>query len=687
EIAYLLDAVNILTNGEDFAGMTFDLSQAFDEENQPKILMSKVISETIVDKIFNESVTGEVRIPSELYVNTKISLNRDKWYNEYDGDLVTTKGEIAHLLDAVDLLTGGSSFAGMSFDLSQAFDEVNQPKILKSKVISETIVDKIFSESNTGEVRIPSDFYVNDYASSNRDKWYNEYNGDVVTTKGEIAHLLDAVDLLTGGSSFAGMSFDISQAFDSTNQPIILKSKVISETIVDKIFNESTFGQIFIPSDYYVNAKVDLNRDKWFNDYNGDTIVYKGEIANLLNAVNLLTGGGSFAGMSFDLTQAFDETNQPIILKSKVISESIVNKVFNEGSSGVLIMPSATYVNPLVDSSEVNRDKWFNQYNEDVVVFKGEIAHLLDAADQILPPGSNFEGMDFDIDALFDKPKRDIILKSHVFAETIIDKILDNSTVVTNVPTIDLEGRSFDDNLDRSAWYNNYDQVTIEENELGKFLRSISLVVGPNSFATMPAITIDHILGLEFNVVMDVQKIITSSDFSELVNSVLMENIIAPLALNIATTVLVSYLNEPANGYQFYKANLITGYDINTFDAASYDLQSYLESLYLMKKAGFDYSNLSSISIAELSNEEIVGLSNSMVASRIFKGSIAKLFNELLQPYYQLLPAINPLTFQSKKLWDDVKLDQTDYNGTAYDAHTNLVAKLTSLGDRDYYYE
>ncbi|MFA7367500.1 MAG: CvpA family protein, partial [Bacilli bacterium] len=398
ELAHLLDAVNIITDGGDFEGMTFDISKVYGA-NQELVLKSKVISETIVKKVFDESLNGDVVIPSDIYLNQELDENRDKWYNSYNGDLLLGKGEIAHLIDAVNILTGGETFEGLNFDLSQAFDEVNQPIILQSKVISETIVKKIFDESTTGNVKVPSVLYVNELVDPNRDKWFNDYNGDVLTYKGEIAYLLDAVDILTDGDTFEGMNFDLSQAFDEEKQPQILMSKVISETIVKKVFEESNSGEIKVPSDIYVNAESDQSRDKWFNEYNGDVLTYKGEIAYLLDAVDILTGGDTFEGMNFDLSQAFDEVNQPKILMSKVISETIVKKVFEESNSGEIKVPSDIYVNI---ESDPNRDKWFNDYNGDVLTYKGEIAYLLDAVN-ILTNGEDFAGMTFDLSQAFDE--------------------------------------------------------------------------------------------------------------------------------------------------------------------------------------------------------------------------------------------------------------------------------------------
>ncbi len=681
EIAHMLDAANILVDGGDFTGIDFDISKATGA-NQDIILKSFVISETIVHKIKEEADAPNsiIRIPSDEYVNSINTTYRDKWFNSYNGNTVI-KGEIAHLLDAANILSNGGDFSGIDFDISKATG-ANQNTILRSYIISETIINKVKEESQSpgSIIRIPSDEYVNDIDGPYRDKWYNQYTISDQVIKGELAYLLDAVNIIMDGGNFAGMNFDLSKAFGE-DQSTILRSYVISETIVNKIFEESETGSINIPNEDYVNPKSSLNRDKWYNSYLPSGII-KGEIAYMLDAVNILTDGGNFEGIDFDISKAFG-ANQNIVLRSVVISETIVNKIFEESQNGQLSIPSITYVNGLNDTDFNNRDKWFNKYNNDTIVSKGEIAHLLDSAEQILPENGSFSGITFDIEALFDKEKRDIILKSTVFSESIIKKIINNEDVISSVPDKDLEGRSLTYELDRSAWFNEYVDELVIENELAKFIESIALVVGGDTFTSMQPITIDYILTLTFNYTLTSDKYIINSDFDTLLNSILIENIIAPIALEIANTQLYNYLVVPSGGYNFFKKDLINNFDLSTFDESLYDLKSFIESLYLLKAGGFDYKDISSIKFESLDSNQKVELSDAMVVSRVFKGSIAKLFNELLHPY--VFSSTDNILLNKK--WEDVMFIQSDYDGTPLESHTNLIEKLDSLADINTYYE
>lgn len=688
EIAHLLKAVNELidedpvTHKRTIDNINFDIGDAFDEEVQKKLLQSLIISETIIHKLYDEDTPDSlIKIPKSAdYVNQiDTDDKRDLWYNFYDeNDEVSSYGEIAHLLKAAKLLLGGDTdFSNIEIDLDNIFINDNQKEILKSKIISESIVQIIYDESINGEIHIPSTDYLEHVAhdisdNGKRNRWYNTYypNGDY--EKGEIAHLLDAVNLLiqpdpvTHKRTLDNITFKVDDAFDETNQKILLRSVIISETIVHKICEEEQPGSLIkIPksSEYVNQIGIDDSRDLWFNVYDEDGEVKNyGEIAHLLNAVQLLLDEDmEFADLSFDLKKVFEEESQKEILKSKVISETIVHMIYEESGNGVLVMPSTNYLNGL---SDLSRDKWFNQYDaHDNFVSSGEIAHLLNAANLVLPEGNDFAGINFDVDLLFNKTSQRTILQSYVFAETIISKILDNTNTIGSIPETDWEGRSLIDIDNRDAWYNKTVNGEVIENELAKLLDGISLIVGNATFNNMGEIVIDNILELQFNIEVNENKVVTTSDFTTILNSVVLEHIISPLVEIIAEGPLHGFLNEPSDGYHFYKKDHLT----------PYDTQSFLESLYYMKKSGLNYNDLSSSgnTLLNLSDEDIKILATAMVISRVFKGSIAKMFNLIIEPFTSMLGTNGNM----------YKFNQADYDGTPLDAYNNLYNKLNMIKD------
>ncbi|MDD3191718.1 MAG: hypothetical protein PHP41_03085 [Bacilli bacterium] len=680
EIARLLESCEHLLNGGTFENISFDLSAAFNPLTQETILKSYVISETIVQQIYSETQSGNLSLPTTVYLEHPTAPERTTWYNSYVGETLV-KGEIAYLLDAANELLGeGASFTGMNFDLSAAYDDDKQLVILRSFVISETIVQKVVDESNKpgAILTIPSTTYVNNILTDNsRDKWFSDYSGATVV-KGEIARLLESCEYLLGGGTFENIAFDLSAAFDPLTQETILKSHVISETIVQIVIDESTAGTIKIPSTTYVNATADPSRDKWFNSYVGETLV-KGEIAYLLDAADqILPDGADFSGINFNLETLFDANSQKIVLKSTVFSETIISKIVDQDGNAVNVPVNDLEGNSLSDTSD--RTPWFNQYVDDEVNRYGEIAKMLNATNAILGGSGTFETMSFDINVLFDDTKQGIVLKSLVLSETIVQKIFANTTAISDIPNVDLRNRALKDATDRIAWFNEYDNSDdlLAENELAKFLDAIALILNGNDFASMGAITIDSILDLTFVITLDVNMDVVSSEFATLVDSVVMENIVSPLVQTVATTVMDDYLIVPSGGYNWFKKDLITGFDPSTMDASIYDTESFLESLYTMHKSGIDYTNLGATPVSSLDDPTIVELSKAMVISRTFKGSTAFMYNTILEPTYNAMPASIP-GVATKKSWDDVKFIQADYDGTKVESYNNLVAKFAEL--------
>jgi hypothetical protein len=607
---------------------------------------------------------------------------------------VTDTNELAHLLNATNLLLDGGSFDNVAFDLSTAFDSTNQATILRSYIISETILQRIVEETEqpTPPLYLAPTPYLDDVTTTTRTTWYNTYDNDgTLTAKKELANLLNACKIILGDNDFDSLTtFDISVAFDATNQAILLKSYVIAETFVQSIYQESVSGNFDMPSATYLeNPSLVTTRSTWYNQYNAEgEVTQTNEIAHLLNAAKeLVPVGGSFTGMDFSIENLFDETKQAKILKSYVFAETIISKIYEQNGLSVNVPIYDLDGNTLADTSD--RTPWFNQYVGESVVPNsyGEIAHMLTASKTIIgDSGQGFDEMAFNINFLFDPVKQDTVLRSLVLQETIVQKILAETDTIGTPPAVDLQNRPLTDPNNRVAWYSDYrNDPVIVTNELVKFLSSIELVVGEGSFETMGALDVDTILALDFTLTHDAEFYVTESDFETLVNSVVMENIIADLVEDIATTVMVDYLTVPADGYHFYKKELITNFDPATFDEDLYDLQGFMESLYVMNQSGIDYNDLASADILSFDESTSQTFSKSMVISRVFKGSIEEMYNSLLYPTYTSMAdtipvSLMPLIVYTKKAWDNVRFYQTDYDDeTRLEAYTALLVKLTSL--------
>jgi hypothetical protein len=337
ELSRLLDAVEIIMPADPITGqrsldnITFDVGELVAPANRDTFLGSLVISETIVQKIF-ETANGNTNlyIPGSLYLNTlddATASNRNLWFNQTVGEDVVY-GELYYLLDAIDLILGdGQTFDNIQFDVGLAFDPDNQNILLRSKVISETMVQKIVAENTNpaSMLALPGTQFINDITTSdNRDKWFNEYV-DGVVTKHELAYLLDATSLLVEGSNFTDLNFNLSAAFNPANQVIILHSAIISETILQRIVDETEneSSMLVLPPTGFLDDPASTDRGTWFNEYNADgSLKATHELAHVLNATNILLAGGSFENVSFNLSAAFNPVNQATILRSYIISET-----------------------------------------------------------------------------------------------------------------------------------------------------------------------------------------------------------------------------------------------------------------------------------------------------------------------------------------------------------------------------
>lgn len=702
EITKLLRSLKYIFNGESVSD--FDISVLYGE-NQNEILKSEVISETIVHMIVDESETdgSMLHLPRLPYLEDINSGNRSLWYNTYNenGDLVS-KGEIGYLLDAAEIITEGGSFTGINFNISKAYDPIKQVTLLKSKIISETIVHAIKDEieKEGSKLHLPSTLYLEDIYDENetndgdnryRDKWYNEYVNGELTRKGEIAHLLDAANIITSGGDFANIDFDISIAYGANNQKILLRSKIVSETIVQAIKDEIEKDNAILKlAPYpYVNDFEHPDRNLWYNSYDADgEIIIRGEIAHLLDAAKIITNDGDFKDITFDINVAYDQDNQATLLKSHIVAESMVHIINDELTNGdTLVRPSVTYINDIIDS---NRELWYNKYI-DARIIKGEIAHFIDAAYKILGPELALSDIEFSINDLFEEENQEVILKSAILSETIVSKIKNNDTAISDIPDEDLRGYPFDDAEDRRAWFNIYDEdgTLVEENEIVRFLKAIELILNGSEFEDLGVIDVDYILELDFAIIINDDKEVTSSKVAIMLDSMIIEKIIANHTGKITGTdkPLADYINEPVDGYHWLKADVYDSIS-GTYDSDLYDLESFLNSLFLMNALDIKYDKFNEINLLDLDANDITGLSEAMVISRVFKGSIAKMFNKLLVPVsnnYDNIIAFPDIVDMddgktgTKRSLEDVEFKQSYYTGTNLEAYDKLTETLATF--------
>lgn len=279
-----------------------------------EILKSAILTATIVDQIVALDTT--LTIPNAYKINnTKTWDDYEVWKNKYDINMnVTSRGELSNMLGSVDCVLGISTDESpvtinslssklADFTIKGIVDQRLQ--ILKSYVISATIIDKVTALDGSG-IYIPSQYKITQ--PSDYDKWMNNYSSDVVV-EGELSRVLVSVNALIGaddtstsisdiniGNSINGMIKSINNDTSKQYRNALLGSNVVSETIITNI---ATFQSV---EDYIETAETKQksfgnnislidsnNRSDWYlNEADGN--VQEKELWNILTSVSLLLG-------------------------------------------------------------------------------------------------------------------------------------------------------------------------------------------------------------------------------------------------------------------------------------------------------------------------------------------------------------------------------------------------------------
>ena len=514
ELSHLLEAIGVIfandlnksINGIKVESITLG-SITSDGNRDSIILASLVISETIKSKIIDlgEKESSGISIPADLLVP-----GSTEWENrKVDGVLV--RGELSYLLKAIGVALAGSASDSINnidankITLKRIVSAENRDRyILRSRIISETIKDKICDPANG--ISTPS---------IDNDKWYNTYNVNEIipTSRGEISHLLEAVSVILADeldkdiSNVKASSIKLSAVVaDGNRDTVVLKSLVISETIKDKVCDSA--NGISTPS---------IADDEWYNTYNGEELQTRGEISHLLKAVSVILADeldkdiSQVNGNNLKVMNIVDDENRDtIVLKSQVIALTIKNKFIDLGAdplSGIKI------------PTELGDNEWYNSYTGEEVTTRGELSHLLAAISVTLNIDANTTLTTVKTDNI--KVANLIvncdtsILKSLILSETIKQKIVDLETNNTGIAIPNSLSKT---NL--TGWENTYasEEVT-SRGELSKLIAAIGVMfnITPSSEETIDNLVVNNISLL--HVIDNSDDILKSSVLTETIKT------------------------------------------------------------------------------------------------------------------------------------------------------------------------
>ncbi len=327
-----------------------------------EVLYSDILSLTIKEKVISYSVGSNPTIYLPANYDQLESKNYINWYNDYNNEGVVVKyGELNHFFEGLHYVMSGEStlenmdelsFDGIFDTNINSENVIPQNEVLKSIIISETILKKIVFE-NSERISIPSGVGLDD--ENDRSKWFNEYNeNDQLVKTNELANLINSLGkMITSEQMTHLQDLNIYQLIDEilllfndeSNINIILKSYVICETLKNKVSSVKSFRDDSTDTDYVKmafskNGMNANNSNDWYGfDASGNPL--QKELWNLLVGSSVLLGKRSLLDLEKisievllenpDLIPEYDEncnitSNEiEIMLKSIVLEEAFAN--------------------------------------------------------------------------------------------------------------------------------------------------------------------------------------------------------------------------------------------------------------------------------------------------------------------------------------------------------------------------
>ncbi|MDD3958230.1 MAG: hypothetical protein PHO96_05020, partial [Candidatus Izemoplasmatales bacterium] len=470
ELRKLLVSATLLVENEE---INIDKILTLSNAQLDQLVQSRIIVDSAVSELTNmTSLTGSLY--QVLY------LPEDPEPDYYLG----SSGELKRFFIALQYLKNGNTtpeqgVADMTTISLASLTDENQPEILASDIVMNTIIVNIQNEANTGTtLKLPAKY-------TEGDPLYNETAWDT-----EIPNILAAMEVFLGtNADLAAMNISadhftnltdgtvdtngdlVVDENDSDEIGIIVASEIIAYTIVQEIEKEADRVDpvIIIPDT--------LAEEDWYGD--------QGELRKFLMAVSVLTT----TGLQVDAEKFFNLSDSEInrIVSSAVLSCSVVNKIEAEAGSG------GTLENKLVYPSDWDPTDWYGT--------EGELADFL-VSIRIILNGGAFESADFKVEN-FLGPDRATLLTSRVIEASVVQYVIDSTNPVDGLLKDSLYLPSGLE-TNNTAWYN------LGGNEINRFLDAINILIGPAGTYETAQFDVDTILGPDQTTLLD-SKVVEAS--------------------------------------------------------------------------------------------------------------------------------------------------------------------------------
>ena len=619
EIYSTFKALSIIMNADGGGNVTLEQMLKLDDQKLNVILESKLVKEILRDFICEKSKPGQSLELLKGVYKDGIDENGNKLYS-WDDELIDVQ----------------SSYSNGTLTIVEN-ESVIQYNIYKNgrflMSTSETLVNNLNN---------------------------NSYTVKGIIQKGEIREVFNAISKL----QFEDVNqFNIDLRNVIENKETLLDSYIITLTLIDKLISldETNGGSIIIPTEL-----MDAKNDAWYG-INGElsdtftSIDYLLEVTTSENPVYIDSLNDKLDSLNF----AKIANNKDEILKSKIVSLTIINKIKELNNNGLYI--THTYLN--------DDAKWYSQYDENNHLVKhNELGNLISSLDLIIGDECSLDSIDLfeTINTTLDLFENDanivIILKSSVVCETLKENLLSVKSL-SDLGYVDRAFENYNKNVnDFKEWYDFDENGNPVQKELWNLIKGVHLVLNNEDINKVEDYTMEMLIENEaLRPKVNDNCEITSSQIGIILKSIVLEEAFVTRVKEFTKEdgYLGLVVNIP-NDFKWYRKD-VKGSD-------EYDLQTFIESFYLIQQS-FDFTNnkdiLSSITnLRKLSQEEVKALGTGMVVSRTFKGSIEKMFNAIMSPEYIIKSLVN----NNMKSWNDVKFNASDYdNETKIQARDNFI--------------
>lgn len=632
ELKYFLLAAQIIVNENTTPEQGFSDLQTISlksviGENQPTILASKIMRETIianVEKVAHEGTT--VRISPELD-RTRFDYLEGTW-----------DAELPKLLAGISIFVGeDGDINNMNFEAT-AFLSLSDQEIViigESKVLSYSIVKRLEDErTNEASYLILPNELNPDELAYNEALWYGE--------NGELTRALKALREL--GLSDFNSNISLRPIFVEARgekEEVILASLVVNATIINKIETEATTGSL-------VGKLIIPDNIVWDKTYVGDVETDKGELRRFLIAIDILLGENELETATFDVEKFFNTEEHPnrqaTLLASRLVEASVVNHIDKEMQIG------GTLYETLVYPSNFTDNEWYGE--------TGELRRFLKAI-EIIIGDNNFTTATFEVDK-FLGPDQEDLLASRLVEASVIKQIKETGKLT--IPSNENPTRYYYFEDEELVW-----ERTFDEGELRRFLAGVKGLIGSSKFE---------------DFVFDMNNLL-DTDFTVVVQSRVLEETLAKMIEDLLASegVLTNFIKTPVNGFQWFYHATSQNVDLDvrsvrrgelelTPTTNQYsDLLGFLNSIKEMNGTGLNFNFITIENIVACDSED---LSDALWNySRIMRGSIATMLNEVVKQSpipEEYKPSFTDDDFQSqqdvKDGLDDLKLIWNTYFGS-----------------------